>query len=104
MAAAFARGPGDINQGGYLDYTSRTGLAIHQASIQSLCGSSDECFDLQADGLTHFLNKLDARAMEFGWNENALAIEDNPTDIGGNATHFLDQHGTFALEHVQTIE
>ena len=100
----FARGPGDINQGGYLDFSTRAGISIYQASIKSLYGTQEEYFDLQSDGLTLFLNNLDSRAMEFGWHNDVLVLEDNPNDIGGDGTYFLDSHGTFTLEHVQTIE
>ena len=48
----FARAPGDVNPGGYLDYTTRAGYNIYTAATQSLYGSDAAYFDLQADGHT----------------------------------------------------
>ena len=79
-------------------------MSIYDASIAPLYRSSEEYFDLQADGLTLFLNKLNERAMEFGWNENILLMENDPEQIGGDGTYLLDAHSVFPLEHIQAVE
>ncbi len=106
MAQPFARAPGDINQGDHLDYTTRAGYAVYESSIKSLYPATEQCFDLSADGLTLFMNKLNDRAMEFGWSENVLVMDDDLDHIGegGPGTHFMDAHGGFALEHIQQVE
>ena len=100
----FARTPGDINRGSYLDYTTRTGLAVYQQSIAPLYRSEDQYFDLHADGLTHFMNELNNRATAYGWNEDVLLIEVDPNQIAGSGTYFIDSHGTFTLNHIQQVE
>ena len=100
----FARAPGDINAGGYLDFTSRAGIAIYYGSIKSLYGTPEEHYDLSRDGLNHFLNKLNQRAHEYGWHENVLLIEQDYDNIPGPGTYFLESHGAFSLEHIQAVE
>ncbi len=100
----FARAPGELLSGEYLDYSSRTGMNLYKMSTESLHSSPEECFDLQADGLTHFMNKLKARAHEMGWDQNVLLIETDLDNMGGPNSHFLDSHGTFTLEHIQQVE
>ena len=104
MAAPFARAPGYLDQENYLDFRERSAMAVYDSSIKSLYGSEEDAYDLQADGLTLFLNKLDERAREFGWDKNVLILENDPNNIGGPGTYYLDTPGAFTLEHIQTIE
>lgn len=109
MAAAapnvpFARTPGDINRDDFIDYETRAGMTIYESSIKSLYSTDEEPFDLQADGLSLFLNRLDIRAREFGWDENVLVIDNDIDNLGGPGTYFLDTTGAFTLEHIQAVE
>ena len=98
------RAPGDLCQDTCLDHTTRAGLAACDAAVRSLCSSDEEPFDLDPDGLNDFLNRLDQRAGEFGWDDNVLVIENDFDDFGGPGTCFLEAHGEFSLEHVQAVE
>lgn len=100
----FARTPGDINRDGFINYETRAGMTIYEASIRSLYNSEEDPFDLQADGLSLFLNRLDVRAREFGWNDNVLVIDNDIDNMGGAGTYFLDKTGGFSLEHIQAVE
>ena len=102
----FARTPGDLQKGQPINIGSKSGRYIYEESQKSLYSSPEEYFDLKADGLTLFLNKLDQRARQFQWHNDVLLIENNLNNlgVGGPGRYFLENHGKYSLAHVQAVE
>jgi hypothetical protein len=105
MAAAirFALSPALAIQG-VINYETSEGRKLFSSSTHKL---DEELYDCKPDGLYQFLQSLNNRAQEFGWNDDVggmLHIPIDPTDINSETNYLIDNYGMISLEEIRNFE
>ena len=80
-----------------LDYGTASGQKIFNKSIEKL---SESLFDIEPEGIHSFLNSLEDRAMNYGWE----AILEIPKDINNafaNLISLIRNYGEITIQQVQ---
>ena len=95
-APTFALSPALATRG-IIDYSSRAGEKIYSSATKELDATK---YDGEAQGLMAFLQLLEERATNFGWDTSIMMIP----DINGNPTNLLIEYGTITVEQVQAHE
>ena len=95
-AATFALSPALATRG-IIDYSSRAGEKIYSSATKELDTTK---YDGEAQGLIAFLELLEERATNFGWDTSIMMIP----DVNGNPTNLLTEYGTLTVEQVRAHE
>ena len=82
---------------GIIDYSSRAGEKIYSSATKEFDASK---YDGEVQGLMAFLELMEERATNFGWNTSIMMIP----DLNGNLTNLLTEYGTITMEQVQAHE
>ena len=82
---------------GIIDYSSRAGEKIYSSATNELDTAK---YDGEAQGFMAFLELLEERATNFGWDASIMMIP----DINGNPTNLLTEYGTITMEQVRAHE
>lgn len=93
----FARTPALAEQG-ILDYTSRQGYRIYGSATIKL---DDIKYDGSADMLFPFLELMEERAKNYGWDNGIMMI---PNQITGESDFLIHHYGTIPLSRINTHE
>ena len=76
---------------GIIDYSTRAGERIYASATKELDSTR---YDGEAQGLMAFLEMLEERATNFGWDSSIMMI---PTQ-GGNTASLLTEYGTITID------
>ena len=82
---------------GIIDYSTRAGEKIYSSATKELDASK---YDGEAQGLMAFLELLEERATNFGWDTSIMMIPDQ----NGTPINLLNGYGTITLEQVRRHE
>ena len=82
---------------GIIDYSTRAGEKIYSSATKELDTTK---YDGEAQGLMAFLELLEERATNFGWDTSIMMIPDPE----GNQTNLLTGYGTITLEQIRRYE
>ena len=83
-----------------IDYGTKTGLALYRQATDKL---ADELFDCVADDLRHFLELVQRRSEEMGWDNSVLTVAKNPEDPLGPSDDFFAHYGEFSMEKLRAV-
>ena len=95
-APIFALSPALAAQG-IIDYNSRAGERIYSSATKELDATK---YDGEAQGLMAFLELLEERATNFGWDRSIMMI---PMD-NGQVKNLLTEYGTITLAQIRNHE
>ena len=95
-APTFALSPALATRG-IIDYSSRAGEKIYSSATKELDTTK---YDGEAQGLIAFLELLEERATNFGWDTSIMMVPDG----NGNPTNLLTEYGTLTVEQVRAHE
>ena len=82
---------------GVIDYKTNEGRKLYGSATYKL---EDELYDCQPDGLYQFLQSLNNRAQEYGWNDEVggiLHIPQDPEDIESETNYMINNYGMISL-------
>ena len=96
QAQVFALTPALATRG-IIDYSTRAGERIYSSATKELDSTK---YDGEAQGLMAFLDLLEERATNFGWDTTIMMIP----DLNGNLTNLLSGYGTITMEQIRTHE
>ena len=82
---------------GIIDYSTRAGERIYSSATKELDPTR---FDGEAQGLMVFLELLEERASNFGWDTSIMMIP----DFNGNPIKLLSGYGTITLRQIRAHE
>ena len=82
---------------GIIDYSTRAGERIYMSATKEL---DSKKYDGEAQGLMAFLELLEERATNFGWDSSIMMI---PTQ-GENTASLLTEYGTITIDQVRAHE
>ena len=82
---------------GIIDYSSRAGEKIYSSATKEL---DSKRYDSEAQGLMTFLELLEERAANFGWDSSIMMIP----DYNGNPVSLLSGYGTITLAQIRAHE
>jgi hypothetical protein len=78
-----------------LDYSTAVGAKLYKEATKALPRE----YDVDAQGLNHFLASLTSKAREYGW-DHILDIPRNPNDPNTPMASMLTNYGEFTLEQL----
>jgi hypothetical protein len=67
----------------------------------------EELYACKPDGLYQFLQSLNNRAQEYGWNDEVggiLHVPEDPQDINSDMNYFIDNYGMILLQESRNFE
>jgi hypothetical protein len=103
MMNAFALSPAMAVQG-IIDYSTREGRGIfHDATAKV----DEELYDCKPDGLYQFLQSVNNRAHEFGWDDEingVLWIPEDPLDPISATRSLIESYGTISMDEIRAFE
>lgn len=105
----FALTPALATQGP-LDLSSEQGSRIYSTGTKSLYAKHDDPFDCDEGGLVSFLNRINNRSKEMGWdkNNNAIMLVPSSYDNNGNKVgpfhNLITNYGEVTKERIQEHE
>jgi hypothetical protein len=97
FAMAPARATTDL-----LDYSQKAGKDQYYKATAPL-SSKEENYDCSPDGLTNFLQLLERRALEMGWDDSILSVPDDVNNLAGSSKDFLTYYGSYTMEHLTQV-
>jgi len=77
-----------------IDCSTKTGSSLCDRSAKSLFVDTKDAFDLKSDGLMNFLDAINCRARECGWQIFTM------NNSAGNAKDLLTKHGDLSIDDV----
>ena len=102
--ATFALTPTTADDG-IIDFTTTDGKKSCKSATEIL--DSDDRFDCSPEDLYQFLQMVDTRATECGWNDEtngSSQIPEIPGDNGADKHHLISKCGTSSHEHIKDHE
>jgi hypothetical protein len=103
MAAAFALTPA-VAVLGVIEYNTTEGQKLYSLATHKL---EEELYDCKPDGLYQFLQSLNNRAQEYGWNDEVggiLHIPEDPQDANSDTNYLIDNYGMILLQEIHDFE
>jgi hypothetical protein len=100
---AFALSPAVAVQG-IIDYKTTQGQKLYSSATHKL---DTKLYDCKPDGLHQFLQSLNNRAKEYGWNDEVggiLHIPQDPQDINSDTDYLIDNYGMIALDEIRRFK
>ena len=101
--APFALTPAVAVQG-VIDYNTTEGRKLYGNAIHKL---DEELYNCKPDGLYQFLQTLNNRAQEYGWNDEVggiLVIPTDAMDLNSDTNYLIDNYGMISLEEIRAFE
>jgi hypothetical protein len=89
---------------GVIDFASRMGKDVFRFATEKL---DEELYDCLPDGMTQFLQSLQVRALEYGWDNEVngiMQIPDDPADPYSETNDLIESYGMLTLESVRAFE
>jgi len=77
-----------------IDYTTKTGSSLYNRATKSLFTDSKDAFDLKSDGLMNFLDAINRRGRECGWEIFTI------NNTAGDAKNLLTEYGDLTIQNV----
>jgi len=77
-----------------IDYTTKTGSSLYDRATKSLFADSKDAFDLKSDGLMNFLDSINHRGRECGWEIFTI------NNTAGDAKNLLTEYGDLTIQNV----
>jgi len=77
-----------------IDYTTKTGSSLYNRATKSLFTDSKHAFDLKSDGLMNFLDAINRRGRECGWEIFTI------NNTAGDAKNLLTEYGDLTIQNV----
>jgi hypothetical protein len=103
MAANFATSPAEQALNRLLDMSDKDDIKLYNKAIEKLMNGTD-LYDLSPENLKGFLDALNDRANNYGWNEEAAGLLSIPEDVydANNMVHdnLLLSYGVIMMERV----
>ena len=102
-AAVFALTPAVAIQG-VIDYSTSEGRKIYTTATYKL---DEELYDCTPEDLHQFLQSVQLRAKEFGWDDEVtgiLQIPDDPLNIMAETQDFILNYGQVSLEEIKAFD
>ena len=84
---------------GVIDYRSRSGERLYTSATKQL---EEEKYDGESYGLHQFLESLEKRSNNFGWDTGIMKIPS--TTQGGAPSNLLRDYGTIDIERIRNYE
>ena len=103
MAAVFSLTPALAFQG-VIDYHTSEGRKIYSTATAKL---DEELYDCTPKELHQFLQSVQLRAKNFGWDDQVggiLQIPNNPLDPMTDTKNFLKNYGEISLEEIKAFD
>ncbi len=89
---------------GVIDYNTNEGRKLYSSATHKL---DEELYDCKPEGLYQFLQSLNNRAQEYGWNDDIggiLHIPEDVTDPYSDTNYLIDTYGVISLEQIRKWE
>jgi hypothetical protein len=99
----FALAPSVAVQG-TIDYKTQEGRKLYGSATYKL---DEELYDCKPDGLYQFLQSLNNRAHEYGWNDDVggiLLIPEDHLNIVSPTGYLVDEYGMISLNQIQAFD
>jgi len=100
MAANFALNPAQAIEG-VIDFSTAEGTKLYRSATKKL---QEDLFDCEPDQLYLFLQAVETRANENGWNVEADGILWIPVNLidpnNDEAEYFIDNYGSITLQRI----
>jgi len=77
-----------------IDYTTKTGSSLYDRATKSLFTDTKDAYDLKSDGLMNFLDAINCRGRECGWEIFTI------NNTAGDAKNLLTEHGDLTIQNV----
>jgi len=77
-----------------IDYTTKTGSSLCDRATKSLFTDNKDAFDLKSDGLMNFLDAINRRGRECGWEIFTI------NNTAGDAKNLLTECGDLTVQNV----
>ena len=77
-----------------IDYTTKTGSSLYDRATKSLFTDTKDAYDLKSDGLMNFLDAINRRGRECGWEIFTI------NNTAGEAKSLLTEYGDLTIENV----
>jgi len=77
-----------------IDYTTKTGSSLYDRATKSLFVDNKDAYDLKSDGLMNFLDSINRRGRECGWEIFTV------NNTVGDAKNLLTEHGDLTIQNV----
>jgi len=77
-----------------IDYTTKTGSSLYKRATKTLFMDSKDAYDLKPDGLINFLDAINRRGRECGWEIFTM------NNTAGQAKSLLTEYGDLTLQNV----
>jgi len=77
-----------------IDHTTKTGSLLYDRVTKSLFVDNKDAYDLKSDGLMNFLDSINRRGRECGWEIFSI------NNTAGDAKNLLTEYGDLTLENV----
>jgi hypothetical protein len=107
MAANFATSPAEQALNRLLVMSDKDDIKLYNKAIEKLMNGND-LYDLSPENLKGFLDSLNDRANNYGWNEEAAGLLSIPEDVQdpNNMVHdnLLQSYGVITLQRVRDME
>lgn len=99
---AFALTPAIVVEG-IIDFRLEEGRKIYSSAIAKL---DDELYDCKPEGLYQFLQSLNNRAQDFGWNDEIgiLMIPEDPEDEDSPTEYLIENYGLMSIDRIRRFE
>jgi hypothetical protein len=107
MAANFATSPAEHALNQVLDMSDKDDIKLYNKAVEKLMSGND-LFDLSPENLKGFLDLLNNRTNNYGWNKEASGLLSIPEDIhdANNMIHdnLIKSYGVITLQRVRNME